>query len=94
VKFAVLERPGNIVELQFSKILITIMLRATTVSNTRPAKNEDFKRNIGPIGLCSQKHFYNAAHQTLLLVSCGPRDTLSLRPLALSLQTREFILAV
>jgi len=50
------------------------------VSKTRPAnirKNGDFKRNIGPIGQFSQKHwiltqknssFFNAARQTLLCV--------------------------
>jgi hypothetical protein len=59
----------------------------------RPAnirKNGYFKRNIGPIGLFSKTldinsktiySFFNAAWQTLLSVSCDPRDTLSLRPL-------------
>jgi len=63
---------------------------AETANLYYPWKNGDFQRNIGPIGQFSQKHwlktqnissFFNAAHQTLLSVSCGPQDTLSLRPL-------------
>ncbi len=63
---------------------------ATQTQTANSRKNEDFKRNIVPIGLFSQKHwiltekkspFFNAGCGTLLLASRCPRDTLSLRPL-------------